>query len=120
MVSNVERLRQRWAEQDEYEIDQAISALLQHRQGRRLLWWMLQIGRWGTQPYARNALDTSFACGELNVGQKLMDRILEVDPSGFVAMMEENANERNTRDIELGNAADADARSERGEPEPDA
>lgn len=116
MISEVERLRQRWTDSDEHDINEAINALLLHRQGRRLLWWLLQIGKFGTQPYARNALDTAFGCGEMNIGQKVLDRILEVSPDGFVTLMKENADERSTRDTELGNAADRDAARERGDP----
>ena len=75
MLTEVDKLLAQWADNDEAEVDEAIRALFQHQSTRRLLWWLLQIGRFGTQPFARNALDTAFACGELNVGQKLADRI---------------------------------------------
>lgn len=109
-MSEVERLKRRWAEEDDAQIDAAITALLDHRHGRRLLWWMLEIGGVGRQPFAANALHTAFNCGELNVGQRLLDRIIFVSPQGYVNMMKENADERNTRAESL-ERANADARA---------
>ncbi len=108
MLSEVDKLIATWAENDEAEVDEAIRAMFQHRSTRRMLWWLLQIGKFGTQPFARNALDTAFGCGELNVGQQLADRIIKVDPAGFVNLMKENADERSSRDTALGNARDTD------------
>lgn len=111
---NEERLKKRWVEQDEAAIDAALTALFQHEHGRKLLWWLLRIGRVGTQPFANNALNTSFNCGELNVGQQILDRITSVSPEGYVNMMKEMADERTRRDSAL-----ADARTNaRAEPDP--
>jgi hypothetical protein len=63
---NPETLKRRWNREDEQAIDGAIDALTQHPNGRKLLWWLLQIGRVGGQPFNGNALQTAFACGELN------------------------------------------------------
>lgn len=112
-MSEGEKLKARWEKEDAGEIDAAILALLDHRHGRRLLWWMLTIGGVGRQPMASNALHTAFNCGELNVGQRLLDRIIHVSPEGYVIMMKENADERRTRDTALDNA-------DRAEPEPGA
>lgn len=98
------RLRQQWLEQDEAEIDAAIGALLQHAGGRRLLWWLLRVGKIGTQPFGGNALQTAFACGELNVGNQILDRITSVSPEGYVNMMKEQADEHRTRTDALANA----------------
>lgn len=111
-MTEQDRLRQKWLEQDETEIDAAIGALLQHGGGRRLLWWLLQIGKIGTQPYSHHALNTAFACGELNVGQQILDRITSVSPEGYVTMMKEQADEYRTRtdtlarDASSGDSAD--------------
>lgn len=101
-----ERLKHKWQEQDNAEIDAAIGALLQHGGGRRYLWWLLQVGRVGTQPYSQHALNTAFACGELNVGQQILERITSVSPEGYVTMMKEQADERRNRTTELRDAAD--------------
>lgn len=112
------RLREQWKKEDEAAIDAAITALLQHTHGRKTLWWLLRIGRVGTQPFSNNALQTAFGCGELNVGQQVLDRITTVSPEGYLEMMKEMADERARRDSALN-----DARSSRdsgpGEPEPE-
>ena len=102
------QLRARWKQEDETAINTAVEALFKHAHGRKVLWWLLQIGRVGQQPFANNALQTAFACGELNVGQQVLDRITSVSPEGYVDMMKEMADERGRRDTEL-----ADARANR-------
>lgn len=85
-LDRLERLR-------EAQIDKAITGLAQTVEGRRFLWWLLQIGKVGTQPFAANALNMSFNCGELNVGNEILGRIISVDPAVYVRMMQENENE---------------------------
>lgn len=116
-----QRLRARWLKEDTTAVDAAFTALLQHAHGRKALWWLLQIGRVGQQPFANNALQTAFACGELNVGQQVLDRITSVSPEGYLEMMKEMADERARRDAELTNAragTDADSYTE-SDAEPD-
>ena len=109
---NENKLKARWAEQDDLEIDTAIGALFQHQHGRRFLWWLLEIGRVGGQPFTQNSLLTAFNCGELNVGQRILDRLLTVSPDGYVSLMKEMNNERNDRDKQLRGDADAGAHSD--------
>jgi len=101
---DVERLQRQWMKDDQDIIDEAVRALLQHRAGRKYLWWLLTVGKLGVQPFATNALQTSFACGELNVGQQILDHIISVDPAGYVAMMTENADEHRERTKRLDEA----------------
>lgn len=115
-----DKLKQKWAKQEEEEIEAAIIALLDNAFGRRLLWWLLRIGRVGMQPYSGNALNTAFACGELNIGQQVLERILASSPQGYILMMTENEDERRSRDTALadaysGNTADSDADPESSE-----
>ena len=107
-MTEVDKLLAQWEKNDEAELASALSELVQHRAGRRLVWWLLTVGRWGSQPYAADPIATAFACGELNVGQKIADRLLTQLPEVFTQMMKENADERRDRDIQLGNAADRD------------
>ena len=100
---NETTLKKKWLEQDEGQIDLAVSALLEHEHGRRFLWWLLERGRVGQQPFSNNALQTAFACGELNVGQQVLDRITTVSPQGYVNMMKEQADEYRTRADALAN-----------------
>lgn len=119
-----QRLRARWLKEDEAAIDAAFSTLLQHGEGRKALWWMLRIGKVGTQPMSNNALQTAFACGELNVGQQILDRITSVSPDGYLQMMKEMADDRTRRDSELNTSrsnGDTDSDSDGpGEPDADA
>jgi len=94
-------LKRRWQKEDEFKIDSAVSKAIVDAEGRRFLWWLLEIGKIGHQPYAGNALNTAFACGELNVGQRILDRIISVSPDGYLTMMKENEDERRARDAEL-------------------
>ena len=103
---NKEKLKRRWQKEDELKIDSAVSQAISSTEGRKLLWWLLEIGRIGLQPYANNALNTAFNCGELNVGQRILDRIISVSPEGYVSMMKENESERRERDGELDNDND--------------
>lgn len=102
------RLRERWKQEDETAINSAFEALLKAPNGRKVLWWLLQIGRVGQQPFANNALQTAFGCGELNVGQQVLDRITSVSPEGYLDMMKEMADERSRRDNELNSLRQSD------------
>lgn len=89
------------AKLEKLNIDEACKELLATRKGRYYLWWLLRIGRIGAQPFTNNALATSFACGELNVGQQILAHIIEVDPAGYALMIQEKANDdREWRDLE--------------------
>lgn len=101
---NVEKLKQSWQQEDSRKIDSAVSKMIADGEGRKFLWWLLEIGRVGTQPYSNNALNTAFSCGELNVGQKILDRIISVSPEGYVSMMQENNREFKERSAELDKA----------------
>jgi hypothetical protein len=111
-MSEVDNLKSQWEREDRELIDSAISALLQHAHGKKFLWWLLEIGRVGGQPFTANSLHTAFNCGELNVGQRILDRLISVSPEGYVDMMKENENGRRIRDNALASARDA-ARADR-------
>jgi hypothetical protein len=98
---NEEKLKRRWLKEDELKIESAISKAVADPEGRKLLWWLLEIGQIGMQPFAGNALATAFACGELNVGQRILDRLISVSPEGYLTMMKENSDEVKSRDAEL-------------------
>lgn len=95
------RKQAEWAKQDEADVNQAMAALLNTPIGRKLLWWQLQIGRVNTQPFNTDALIMAFNCGELNTGQQILARMLEVDPQGYVKMQQENADGHAVRTAEL-------------------
>lgn len=103
---NEEKLKRRWQREDEGQINSAVSKALHDAEGRKFLWWLLQIGRVGTQPYSGNALNTAFACGELNIGQQILDRIISNFPEDYVVMMKERNDEFNERNKQLDLEAD--------------
>ncbi len=88
----------------EKEIDEALAALMQHGQGRRFVNWLLTLGRLGANPYSGQALSTMFNCGELNVAQRVLDRLLRVAPDQYIKMLKELENERHTDNAELARA----------------
>lgn len=73
--------------------DLGLRQLMRSPEGREFLWWLLQIGKVGLQPFTANALNTAFQCGELNVGNQILDRITETDPAVYVQMQVEHMNE---------------------------
>lgn len=77
----------------EADIDKAINRASQTDDGRKFLWWLLQIGSVGIQPFTANALNTSFNCGKLDIGNQILARIISVDPAIYVRMMQENQDE---------------------------
>jgi len=92
----------RKAREEEFRRGQAVSALLQHRDGREYLWWLLDIGKAiGENAFTGHALSTSFNCGEQNVGQQIMGHIIQIDPDGFLKMMKERQDEERAREAEL-------------------
>lgn len=107
------------AKLEKLNIDKACENLLATREGRHYLWWLLRIGRVGSQPFTNNALATSFGCGELNVGQQILAHIIEVDPAGYALMIQEKANDERewrelakTRNTELASNADDESGEE--------
>lgn len=74
-------------------IDDHIREAAQSVSGREFLWWLLQLGKVGVQPFTSNALTTAFQCGELNVGNGILERIITVNPAVYVQMQQEHQNE---------------------------
>jgi len=110
MDKQAARKQKEAAKLEKLNIDKACESLLATREGRHYLWWLLRIGRVGSQPFTNNALATSFGCGELNVGQQILAHIIEVNPAGYALMIQEKADDdrewRNlNRDINDGKAA---------------
>ena len=80
---------------EKLELDDAVASLLQHPNGRRYLYWLLDItGAIGISPFTKDSLLTAFNCGEQNVGLQIMAHVIEVSPEGFTSMLTERAQER--------------------------
>lgn len=95
------RLLEKWQKQDNADVAEAYIALMTTEKGRKLLWRLLEYGKVGQQPFSPNALNTAFACGELNVGQRILADLTTVDPASYVRMQQEQANVRDSRDRAL-------------------
>jgi hypothetical protein len=89
------------------EIDDALRALMQHSQGRRTIYWFLELGRTGQNPFTGNALTTAFACGELNVSKAIEARVISVAPDFYLTMLKEMENER-THSVAAGDTSGDD------------
>lgn len=87
------RQQKKFEELERADVDRALGDLFKTPHGRRALWWLLQIGKVGTQPFQLDPHATAFQCGELNVGQQLLARLVEVNPIGYAEMQMERQNE---------------------------
>lgn len=105
----VAKRAQRFATLDNEEINAEFMHILGRRGGRRLLWWLLGIGRIGTQPFRSDPYEHAFNSGELNIGLQVQARIIEADPQGFINMQVENAIEHRERAAVINGVADAGA-----------
>lgn len=99
--SRREKLKHYWAEQDRLIIGEEYRKLLGSAGGRKLLFYLLGLAGIGHNPFRKNALEMSFACGELNVGNQILADILQVNPHGWIEMQKEATDEQRNRDAEL-------------------
>ena len=100
----------------EREVDEALGAIMTHLNGRRLIFWLLSLGKPGQNPFTGNTLSTMFQCGELNVAQQLQARLLRVCPKLYIQMLEEMEDERR-KDGERLASAGSGGSAEFGEPD---
>jgi hypothetical protein len=83
---------------DQADIDETLRVLLTLEKGQKTLWWLLQIGKVGTQPFATDPYVTAFQAGELNVGQQILARLIDVNPTGYADMQMKRKQEYERRD----------------------
>jgi hypothetical protein len=107
-ISAENRLKDEFQKKREAHCEDVLRVLLSTFNGRVYLWHLLEIGKWNTQPFSPDEKVMSFNCGELNVGQRVLDEIINVDPSGFVTMMQENADARHALDRAINDLRNAD------------
>lgn len=96
-MSQVAELTERYAREDEENDRYVLEALLGTSKGRKWLHARLAEVGIGRQPFSSNALQMAFNCGELNSGQRLLARILEVAPDKYTLMIQEVNDEQRTR-----------------------
>lgn len=86
------------AKKEKVELDLAVQGLLGTGQGRRYLYWLLEMtGAIGVNPFTGDAFTTAFRCGEQNVGQRIMAHVIEVSAVGFTTMLTEREAERQSQ-----------------------
>ena len=71
---------------DDAEIDEVIRNLLEEPKGQKFIWWLLQVGKYGINPFSPDVAVMAFQAGEMNVGSAILARILEVNPMGFAQL----------------------------------
>lgn len=88
------KARDKDVENVEVSLDMAIRDVMGTIPGRQVLWWILKSAKVGQQPAA--LIDgelgrrlTDFHCGELNVGNRTMARIMKVCPELYIQGMRE-------------------------------
>ena len=91
------------------QVDDFLRETLALREGREFFYWLLALCKVGHNPFSNNALTTSFACGELNVGQQVTSRIMDVAPEHYLNMLREQKEEQDnvTRTIAAARSADS-------------
>lgn len=103
-MDKIAELKANWEAQDRLEVNLVYQELLKQPQGRKFLWHLLGMCHIGHQPFTTNALTTAFNCGELNVGQRILSELLEVDALGYVTMQKEMTNVDRTRNQSITSA----------------
>lgn len=107
---------------DRADIDETLNVLLGLDKGQKTIWWLLQIGRVGTQPFDRDPYVTAFQAGELNVGQQILARLIDVNPTGYADMQMKRKQEYERRDglaRDASTGSDLFADSDDPDPDPD-
>lgn len=100
----VNALKQAWEESDRQVIDFVYAEILNTVQGRKYFFDQLKLAKVGQQPFTPNALAMSFNCGEMNVGNQILARILSVNPQAWIQMQKEANDEYNSREQQLAAA----------------
>jgi hypothetical protein len=68
---------------DKADIDSYIAEAINDPRGQKFLWWLLEVGKWGTNPFSTDTNTMAFNVGEMNVGAAILARIVQVNPMGF-------------------------------------
>ena len=99
---------------DAEDIDSFIAFSLTDRRGQKFLWWLLQIGKYGVNPFSPDSNTMAFQSGEANVGSQILSRIIDVNAMGFAQMqlerkIEDDRRTRRAADLATGNDLYADS-----------
>jgi hypothetical protein len=106
MIINPDDLRKEYSDADSEARKLVLTALLAHKEGRRFIWWLLQIGKAiGAQPYSQgDPHQTSFSCGEMQVGNKILAELIHADGEAYLKMMLEMQRDHTRRNDAIRSA----------------
>lgn len=90
----LDKKRKKYLENVDAEISAFLNDAFKTHAGRATIWWLLELGQVNTQPFRGDAERTAFACGELNVGNRILSRITALNPDGYITMLKEKQSER--------------------------
>jgi hypothetical protein len=96
----------KYAALDEADIDSFIAGMLASAKGKKFLWWLLQIGKYGVNPFSPDVTTMAFQAGEMNVGSAILARVIDVNPLGFAELQLERKNENERRNESAKRIAD--------------
>lgn len=98
------------------ELAEAVRSLYTLPAGRTYLIWLLEVGRaLGQNSFRGDPHATAFACGENNVGLRIMAQMIEVDPASFSSLLKELHDARSAAaDARSRANPDADSESDSG------
>lgn len=103
------------AEDYELRLD-TLRTLVQHENGRQLLWWLLEQGRAiGYNPFTNNALTTAFNCGIQQVGALILNELITASPEALPELMQWSADRERDRQARLAAASPDGIQSERND-----
>ena len=97
-------------QEKQHQLRAGLRHILSNSDARAWLWNTLAEAGVGNQPYRLgDPHATAFSCGELNVGNKLLSAIINVEPEAYIKMMKEQAdvrrrNEQRIRNYLLGDS----------------
>lgn len=114
MSARARRLQHRYEQRDAIARENGLRLLLSTADGRRFVWLFLADCGVFRNPFTGNALNTAFAAGELNVGQRLLAEITEAAPEQFLLMQKENLDAERSRRDAASAATDSDGADANG------
>ena len=101
---------------EQLAMDDGLKSLVSSYEGRRYIWWLLEVSRaLGHNAFADTPEMTAFNCGQQNVGQQILNHLIEVAPDAYLTLLKEEYDERynnpsggNSDDSEPGGEHDPD------------
>ena len=84
-------------QEDSGAVDGAILDLLETKNGKRFLWWLLSVTHVYNNGFTEDPRRTAFNLGEQNIGQQLLGRISTLAPEKWFELEKEMFHERNGR-----------------------